>query len=71
MNHPNYTGKSKKSILNQMIIDLTNDTSNIFDKLNPQTNMIEINLSKINNNLEKILDFVLEIEQGTKNKKLK
>lgn len=66
-----FLGKTKRNTLNQMIIDLTNDTRNLFDKLNPQINTQEINISEINNNLEKILDFVLEVEQITKNENFK
>lgn len=66
-----FTEKTRKNTLNQMIVDLTNDTRNLFDKLNPQIDTQEINISEINNNLEKILDFVLEVEQITKNKNLK
>lgn len=66
-----FSGKSKKNILSQMIIDLTNDTSNLFDKLSPQIGSIMIDISKMNSNLENILDFVLEVEQDTKIEKLK
>lgn len=66
-----FTGKTKRFMLNQMIIDLTNDTRNLSDKLNPQIDTSQINISEMNNNLENILDFVLEIEQITKNENLK